>query len=68
MSWNWYIILGFLGGAVFFATGVWALQWAKKNGHLDRLDQGAAVIFDEEEPAGHVTDRFPLKARKKGKK
>lgn len=68
MDWNWYIILGFLGGAVFFAAAVWALQWAHKNGHMERFDQGATVIFDDEEPAGRVTDRFPTKARKKGNK
>ena len=38
---------------------VWVLAWAIARGEFRDLRQGARMIFDEEEPIGVVTDRFP---------
>ncbi|GIU75417.1 MAG: hypothetical protein KatS3mg004_2504 [Bryobacteraceae bacterium] len=45
--------------AVLGATAIGGLVWAIRRGELDDLRAGAASIFDEEEPIGQVTDRFP---------
>ena len=41
------------------ASAVWALLWAIKTGQMSNLNQGAASIFDDEEPVGAITDSFP---------
>lgn len=41
------------------ASAVFALLWAIKTGQMSNLNQGAASIFDEEEPIGVITDSFP---------
>lgn len=38
------------------ASAVYGLYWASKKGQLQNLEEGAKVIFDEEEPIGTVTD------------
>ncbi|MCA2966370.1 MAG: hypothetical protein ACK58M_07900 [Acidobacteriota bacterium] len=38
---------------------VWALSWAVKRGEFRNPRQGAASIFDAEEPIGRQTDFFP---------
>ena len=48
---------------VFGASAVWALVWAIKSGEFNNLEQGAASIFDHEEPIGVVTDAFPERRR-----
>ena len=45
--------------ALLGATAVGALVWAIRRGEFDNLREAARSIFDEEEPAGRVTDRFP---------
>jgi nitrogen fixation-related uncharacterized protein len=40
-------------------TMVWLLAWAIKRGEFHNLREGARMIFDEDEPMGHVTDHFP---------
>jgi nitrogen fixation-related uncharacterized protein len=40
-------------------TMVWLLAWAIKRGEFTNMRDGARMIFDEEEPIGMVTDRFP---------
>ena len=45
--------------AVLGATAVGGLVWSIRRGEFDNLREGAASIFDEEEPVGAVTDRFP---------
>jgi nitrogen fixation-related uncharacterized protein len=59
IEFNGYIITIIVAGALFFASVIWALQWALKNGQLERFDQGARVIFSEDEPEGAQTDFFP---------
>jgi len=41
---------------LFGATAVWALAWAIRKGQFANFGQGAASIFDDEEPVGQVTD------------
>ncbi len=59
-------VLGFL----FFVTAVYALWWSAKTGQFKKLESGAKVIFDEDEPIGVQTDFFPAskKSKKKSKK
>lgn len=45
--------------AVFGATAIAALVWSIRRGEFDNLREAALSIFDEEEPPGAVTDRFP---------
>ena len=44
---------------VFGASAVWALVWAIRSGEFNNLAEGAASIFDDEEPIGRMTDSFP---------
>lgn len=45
--------------AVFAATAVFGLVWAIRRGHVQDFQRGATSIFDDEEPMGEVSDRFP---------
>lgn len=42
-------------------TAIGALIWAVKSGQFQDINEGARVIFDEDEPEGVVNDRFPSK-------
>ena len=63
MTWSFYT-LAFLIAAGLSGTAVYALYWSSKHGQLRDFDRGAVSIFDEKEPVGEMTDRFPLKRRK----
>lgn len=39
------------------ASAVYGLYWASKKGQLQNLEEGAKVIFDDEEPLGKPTDQ-----------
>jgi nitrogen fixation-related uncharacterized protein len=39
------------------ASAVYGLYWASKKGQLQNLEDGAKVIFDDEEPLGQPTDQ-----------
>jgi nitrogen fixation-related uncharacterized protein len=41
------------------ATALLALHWAMRNGEFRNLPKTALSIFDEEEPVGRLSDRFP---------
>jgi nitrogen fixation-related uncharacterized protein len=41
------------------ATALLALRWTARHGGFDDLQKTALSIFDEEEPVGRMTDRFP---------
>ena len=57
---NANLFLAFWGLAFSLAaTAVGALVWAIRRGEFDDFKQGAASIFDADEPAGRPTDRFP---------
>jgi nitrogen fixation-related uncharacterized protein len=44
-------------------SAVGALFWAFHSGQMQDFRAGARSIFDEDEPIGEVTDRFPLHDR-----
>lgn len=68
MEWSQYILIGFLSASLFFVVAALALHWAHKHGQLSNLERGAQSIFDEDEPMGEVTDRFPAKRKGRRKK
>lgn len=45
--------------AVFGITAVAGLVWALRTGQMRHFAAGAATIFDDDEPIGQMTDRFP---------
>jgi len=67
MHWGQYILVGFIFASLFFLAAAAALHWAHKHGQLTNLEQGAKSIFDEDEPLGEVTDKFPEKHKRKTK-
>ncbi len=49
-------------------SAVYGLYWASRKGQLQNLEEGAKVIFDDEEPVGLPTDQVlhqpkPAKSR-----
>lgn len=49
-------------GLVFLSgSALLAIYWAAKTGQFSNISKGAATIFDEDEPVGMPTDRFPAK-------
>ena len=42
-------------------SAVCALFWALRTGQMNDFRAGALSIFDDDEPAGEVTDNFPVK-------
>ncbi|MFW6049615.1 MAG: cbb3-type cytochrome oxidase assembly protein [Myxococcota bacterium] len=44
---------------LFGITAVWALVWAAGSGQFRDPEEAARSIFDDDEPVGVVTDRFP---------
>lgn len=65
MEWNIYILIGAAIATTFFVATAIALHWAHKNGQFSDLERGARSIFDDDEPLGQVTDRFPVSRRKR---
>lgn len=41
------------------AMALWALRWALRHGEFRNLQKISLSIFDEEEPLGRLSDRFP---------
>lgn len=41
------------------ATALLALRWAARHGAFDDFQKTALSIFDEEEPVGRMSDRYP---------
>ena len=62
MEWIFYT-LAFLIAAALTGTAVYALYWASRHGQLKDFERGAVSIFDEGEPVGQMTDRFPVKTK-----
>ena len=54
-----FYTLAFLIAAALTGTAVYALYWSSRHGQLRDFERGAVSIFDEEEPVGRMTDRFP---------
>ena len=60
MSPNIIIVLIMLVAMVaILCSAVAALYWAASHGEFADLEEKSRVIFDEDEPIGEVTDRFP---------
>lgn len=57
------LILLVVGLFFVTGTGLVGFYWAAKNGQFCNLSDGAASIFDSEEPEGTPTDRFPSTKR-----
>lgn len=62
MEWGAYIPVVVIAMAIL-VSAIYALYWAVKNRQFQQLDRSAAVIFDDEEPVGQVTDSFPGQRR-----
>jgi cbb3-type cytochrome oxidase maturation protein len=54
---SYILIFGVM--AALGVSVVWALWWAIHSGQFDSLERASSSIFDEEEPVGLPTDRFP---------
>ncbi len=65
---EWFLYFVALPMAMLIvASAVYGLYWASKKGQLQDLEEGAKVIFDDEEPIGKPTDQTlhqPKPARK----
>lgn len=61
MTWAFFFVAGGISLAIT-GSAVLALYWAARNNQLDHLQKGAESIFDDDEPIGKVTDRFPGEA------
>jgi cbb3-type cytochrome oxidase maturation protein len=49
-----------LGGLIFLGgSALAALCWAIKDGQFRNLREAPLTIFDQDEPVGTPTDRFP---------
>lgn len=59
---NSLLFVGLLG-LLFFGTTIYAFVWARRERQFKNFDDGARSIFDDEEPEGTVTDRFPGEAQ-----
>lgn len=57
MALVYILIWGSIGVAGLTAVG--ALVWAVRSGQLQSFAAGATSIFDDDEPIGEMTDRFP---------
>lgn len=54
---EWFLFYVALPMAMLIvASAVYGLYWASKKGQLQDLEDGAKVIFDDEEPIGTPTD------------
>ncbi|HKB89335.1 MAG TPA: hypothetical protein VKC60_02335 [Opitutaceae bacterium] len=60
MEWFFYGLAFFIAVAIS-ASAVYALHWSSKTGQLRDFEKNAATIFDDKEPVGIETDRFPGK-------
>ena len=60
--WDKSLVFVGLLGLLFFGTAVYAFVWARRQRQFSDFDKGARSIFDEEEPEGRVTDKFPADA------
>jgi cbb3-type cytochrome oxidase maturation protein len=50
----------FVGSVIVLpGTAILAFGWALRQGEFEHLEKTALSIFDEDEPVGVMTDRFP---------
>lgn len=67
-EWNAYLLVIALLGGTFLAISIAMLRWAARNRQFDDLEDGARVIFTDEEPEGVQLDHFPGEADKTQRK
>jgi len=49
-----------IGGLIFLSgSALAAFYWSVKDGQLNNLPDAARTIFDDDEPVGTPTDKFP---------
>ncbi len=50
-------------GSFVLLTGsaLLALRWALRSGQFRHTERDALLVFDEEEPLGQVSDRYPAR-------
>ncbi|MEM0967099.1 MAG: cbb3-type cytochrome oxidase assembly protein CcoS [Verrucomicrobiota bacterium] len=60
-GWSNLLIVILVLASLLFASAVYALFWAAKNGQLKDFEESAKSIFTEEEPEGENLDSFPGK-------
>ena len=58
------IVLLVLGLVLLSGSALAAFCWAARNGQFENLDEAPEVIFDESEPVGQMSDRFPEARRR----
>jgi nitrogen fixation-related uncharacterized protein len=63
MDWIFYTLVSLIAAALT-GTAVYALYWSSRHVQLRDFERGAVSIFDEKEPVGQMTDRFPEKRNK----
>ena len=64
---EWFLYFVALPMAMLIvASAVYGLYWASRQGQLKDLEEGAKVIFDEEEPIGRPTDQVFHQRKKRG--
>ena len=56
---NAYYILVFSALTLLTVAVIVGWVWAVRSGQLRRLNEGARIIFDDDEPEGEMTDAFP---------
>lgn len=55
---EWFLYFVALPMALLIvASAVYGLYWASQKGQLQDLEEGAKIIFDDEEPIGRATDQ-----------
>ena len=54
----YYVLLGVVI-TLFSSSVILAFWWAVRGGQMSEFAQGAMSIFDDDEPAGVMTDAFP---------
>lgn len=54
---GFFYLVAFPVAMLFLASAIYALYWSSRTGQMRELEDGAKVIFDEEEPVGQATDQ-----------
>ena len=61
---NAYYILVFSALVLLTVAVIVGWIWAVRSGQMRKLNEGARIIFDDDEPVGEMTDAFPGEARR----
>lgn len=61
---NGYVITIIATAVLFFISGLCALYWSSKKGHMQDFEKASKSIFTEDEPLDRQIDFFPTQNRK----